>query len=54
MFNKISNYMTDLIYDTLPDVQPEKREIIEYGVYMTVSETEHKGLIAPYLFLLFE
>lgn len=45
MFSKISNYMTDLIYDTLPDVQPERREIIEYGVYMTVSEIVKIGLI---------
>ena len=38
MFDKISNYMTDMIYSTLPDIAPERREIIEYGVYMTVSE----------------
>lgn len=38
MFSKISNYMTDLIYETLPNVDPGRREIIEYGVYMTVSE----------------
>ena len=38
MFNRISNYMTDLIYETLPDVDPGRREVIEYGVYMTVSE----------------
>lgn len=38
MFNRISNYMTNLIYETLPDVDPERREVIEYGVYMTVSE----------------
>ena len=45
MFSKISNYVTDLIYDTMPDVQPEKREIIEYGVYMSVSEFVKIGLI---------
>ena len=45
MFSKISNYITDLIYDTLPDVQPERREIIEYGVYMTVSEIVKISLI---------
>lgn len=45
MFNKISNYMTDLIYDTLPDVKPERREIIEYGVYMMASEIVKIGLI---------
>lgn len=45
MFSKISNYMTDLIYDTLPDVKPERREIIEYGVYMMVSEIVKIGLI---------
>lgn len=45
MFSKISNYMTDLIYETLPNVQPERREIIEYGVYMTVSEIVKIGLI---------
>lgn len=38
MFDKISNYMTDMIYSTLPNIAPERREIIEYGVYMTVSE----------------
>ncbi|NLK86483.1 MAG: accessory gene regulator B family protein [Clostridiaceae bacterium] len=38
MFDKISNYMTDMIYSTLPDIAPERREVIEYGVYMTVSE----------------
>lgn len=45
MFSKISNYMTDLIYDTLPNIQPERREIIEYGVYMSVSEIVKIGLI---------
>lgn len=45
MFSKISNYMTDLIYETLPNVEPERREIIEYGVYMTVSEIVKIGLI---------
>ncbi len=38
MFDKISNYITDLIYETLPDVDPGRREVIEYGIYMTVSE----------------
>jgi len=38
MFSKISNYMTDLIYETLPNVDPGRREVIEYGVYMTISE----------------
>ncbi len=38
MFDKISNYMTDMIYETLPDVDPERREVIEYGVYMIASE----------------
>lgn len=45
MFSRISNYMTDLIYDTLPNVQPERREIIEYGVYMSVSEIVKIGII---------
>ena len=45
MFSKISNYLTDMIYQTLPDVKPERREIIEYGVYMTVSEIVKIGLI---------
>lgn len=45
MFSKISNYMTDLIYETMPDVKPERREIIEYGVYMTVSELVKISLI---------
>ncbi|HOQ07339.1 MAG TPA: accessory gene regulator B family protein [Clostridiales bacterium] len=38
MFDKISKYMADMIYSTLEGVDPEKREIIEYGVYMIVSE----------------
>jgi accessory gene regulator B len=38
LFSKISNYVTDMIYDTLPGIEPERREVIEYGVYMTVSE----------------
>lgn len=38
MFDKISKYVADMIYSTLDGVDPEKREIIEYGVYMTVSE----------------
>jgi accessory gene regulator B len=38
MFSKISNYITDQIYLTIPDVKPEKREIIEYGAYMALSE----------------
>ncbi len=38
MFDKISKYVTDMIYSTLPDVAPERREVIEYGVYMTISE----------------
>lgn len=45
MFSKISNFITDMIYDTLPDVKPEKRDIVEYGVYMTVSEIVKIGLI---------
>lgn len=45
MFSKISNYVTNLIYETLPGIQPERREIIEYGVYMTVSEIVKIGLI---------
>lgn len=59
MFSKISNYMTDLIYETLPDVSPDRREIIEYGIYMSVSEIVKIGLmifiavifnIVPYVF----
>ena len=38
MYSKISNYITDQIYVNLPDVKPEKREIIEYGAYMALSE----------------
>jgi accessory gene regulator B len=38
MYSKISNYITDQIYLTIPDVKPEKREIIEYGAYMALSE----------------
>lgn len=45
MFDKISNYMTDMIYSTLPGIEPERREVIEYGVYMTVSELVKISLI---------
>lgn len=45
MFCKISNYVTDMIYETLHNVEPEKREVIEYGVYMTVSEIVKIGII---------
>ena len=38
MFDKISKYVTDMIYATLHGIAEERREIIEYGVYMTVSE----------------
>jgi accessory gene regulator B len=38
LFNKISNWVTDQIYATIPGVGPEKREIIEYGAYMVISE----------------
>lgn len=45
MFDKISKYMTDMIYSTLPDVDPQRREVIEYGVYMTISEIVKIGFI---------
>ncbi len=45
MFDKISKYITDMIYSTMPDVPPEKREIIEYGVYMTASEIVKIGVL---------
>jgi len=45
MFDKISNYMADMIYETLPDVDPERREIIEYGVYMVASEIVKIGVV---------
>lgn len=45
MFNKISNYVTNMIYETLPNVDPERREIIEYGVHMTLSEIVKIGLL---------
>jgi accessory gene regulator B len=38
MYSKLSNYITDQIYATVPNVESEKREIIEYGAYMTLSE----------------
>ena len=38
MFDRISKYVTDMIYATLHGIAEERREIIEYGVYMTVSE----------------
>lgn len=45
MLSKISNYLTDMIYETLAGVEPERREVIEYGVYMTVSEIVKIGVI---------
>ncbi len=45
MFNKISKYIADQIYDTLPNVDPERREIVEYGVYMTLSEIVKIGFL---------
>lgn len=45
MFDKISKYMADMIYSTLPDIDPQRREVIEYGVYMTVSEIVKIGFI---------
>ncbi len=45
MISKISNYITDQIYITLPDVKPEKREIIEYGAYMALSEISKISLL---------
>lgn len=45
MFDKISRYITNIIYETLPNVNPERREIVEYGVYMTLSEIVKIGLI---------
>jgi accessory gene regulator B len=45
MFNKISNYVTNMIYETLPNVDPERREIIEYGVHMTLSEIVKIGFL---------
>ena len=38
MFSKISNYITDQIYATVSGIELEKREVIEYGAYMTLSE----------------
>ncbi len=45
MFDKISTYMTDMIYETLPDVDPKRREVIEYGVYMIASEIVKIGIV---------
>lgn len=45
MISKISNYITDQIYLTLPEVKPEKREIIEYGAYMALSEISKVALL---------
>lgn len=38
MLDKLTTYITDLIYETKPDTEASKREIIEYGVFMTLSE----------------
>lgn len=45
MFDKISKYITNMIYETLPNVDPERRDIVEYGVYMTLSEIVKIGFI---------
>ncbi len=37
--------MTDMIYETLPNVDPDRREVIEYGVYMIASEIVKIGLV---------
>jgi accessory gene regulator B len=39
MFDKMSKWITSKIYSLLPDVPGEKREVIEYGAYMLLSET---------------
>ena len=49
MFDKISKYVTDMIYSTLDGVDPERREIIEYGVYMTASEIVKMPPPWPYM-----
>ncbi len=38
MLDKITAYIVDLIYETRPDTDASKRDIIEYGVFMTLSE----------------
>jgi accessory gene regulator B len=38
MIDKLTTYITNLIYETKPDTEASKREIIEYGVFMTLSE----------------
>jgi accessory gene regulator B len=45
MFDRFSKYMTDMIYSTLPNISPERREVIEYGVYMTASELVKMAVI---------
>lgn len=44
-YSKASNWITDQIYATVSGVEPEKREIIEYGAYMTLSEASKVGLL---------
>lgn len=38
VFSRISNYLTDWLYVSLPGIDPKKREEIEYGIYMAISE----------------
>jgi len=38
MISIISNKITDFIYKTQSNVDAEKREVIEYGAYMAISE----------------
>jgi accessory gene regulator B len=44
-YSKASNWITDQIYATVTGVEPEKREVIEYGAYMALSEISKIGLL---------
>lgn len=45
MLDKLTTYITDLVYETRPDTEASKRDIIEYGVFMTLSEIIKIALI---------
>lgn len=45
MFDKMSCWITEKICSIVPNVPEEKKEIIEYGAYMFLSETIKIGVL---------
>lgn len=44
-YSRLSNWITDQIYKTVPGVEASKREEIEYGAYMLLSEVSKISLL---------